>query len=406
MASPAAASPVALEARLDALTVTDFRNIATAELTFGARGIVILGENGQGKSNLIEAIGYLRLLRSLRGARDKDLIRFGQPAFHLGAELGQGAAHRASVGVDRQGRKKVTLDGGETGKLTDALDTLPSVAFAPRDVDLVAGSPAERRRYLDITLALTSPSYLNALRLYRAALARRNAALRDAAKGGRASAGDRGPAGGGGSGSGRVSGGGRGSAGAVAAWEPALAEHGAVLITQRREWIATRGREYADRCATVGEGGASGIAYASPFAETVSPRDGLREALERQRDHDIRRSLTHAGPHRDDLTLTLDGRDLRTVGSAGQQRCAAIVLRLLEAATHRDATGVMPVLLLDDPFAELDRRRTARILELLGSVGHGQCIVAVPKEDEIPARFTRLDRWRVRDGAFTRAGTS
>ena len=394
MASPAAASPAAREARLDALTVTDFRNIATAELTFGARGIVILGENGQGKSNLIEAIGYLRLLRSLRGARDKDLIRFGQSAFHLGAALGQGAARRASVGVDRQGRKKVTLDGGEPEKLTDALDTLPSVAFAPRDVDLVAGAPAERRRYLDITLALTSPSYLNALRLYRAALARRNAALRDAMKGGRGFAGGSGSAGG------------RGSAGAVAAWEPALAEQGAVLITQRREWIATRGPEYADRCAAVGEGGSSGIAYASPFAETVSPRDALREALERQRDHDIRRCLTHAGPHRDDLALTLDGRDLRMVGSAGQQRCAAIVLRLLEAATHRDATGVMPVLLLDDPFAELDRRRTARILELLGSVGHGQCIVAVPKEDEIPERFTRLERWRVSDGAFTRAGAS
>jgi DNA replication and repair protein RecF len=394
LASSAAASPAVLEARLDALTVTDFRNIATAELTFGAHGIVILGENGQGKSNLIEAIGYLRLLRSLRGARDKDLIRFGQPAFHLGAELGAAAAHRASVGVDRQGRKKVALDGGEPEKLTDALDTLPSVAFAPRDVDLVAGSPAERRRYIDITLALTSPSYLNALRLYRGALARRNAALRDAAKGGRGSAGGGGSAGG------------RSSSAAVAAWEPALAEQGAVLISQRREWIATRGREYGARCAAVGEVGASAIAYTSPFAESASPRDALREALERQRDHDIRRCLTHAGPHRDDLALTLDGRDLRTVGSAGQQRCAAIVLRLLEAATHRDATGVMPVLLLDDPFAELDRRRTARILELLGTVGHGQCIVAVPREDEIPERFTRLERWRVEEGAFTRAGAS
>jgi len=372
---------LASPARLDALTVTDFRNIAAAEVRFGAHGIVILGENGQGKSNLIEAIGYFRLLRSLRGARDKDLIRFGQAAFHLGAELGHAAAHRASIGVDRQGRKKVVLDGGEPERLTDALDTLPSVAFAPRDVDLVSGAPAERRRYLDITLALTSASYLNALRLYRGALARRNAALRDAAKGG------------------------RGSSAGVAAWEPALAEQGAVLITQRREWVAARAAEYASRCAAVGEAGASALGYSSPFADAISPREALGEALERQRDHDIRRCLTHAGPHRDDLALTLDGRDLRTVGSAGQQRSSAIVLRLLEAATHRDATGVMPVLLLDDPFAELDRSRTARILELLGTVGHGQCIVAVPKEDEIPERFTRLERWRVAGGVFTKVAS-
>ncbi|MDH5234243.1 MAG: DNA replication and repair protein RecF [Gemmatimonadota bacterium] len=373
---PVAARPAA---RLDALIVRDFRNIASADLAFPAEGVAIVGENGHGKTNLIEAIAYFRLLRSQRGARDRDLIRFGAPAFHLEARGTGTRAHRATAGVDRQGRKKVTLDGGEPERLTDALDTVPSVSFSPRDVDLVAGAPAERRRYLDITLALTSPAYLHALRHYRGALQRRNAAMREVSRGG-------------------------GDLASVAVWEPALAEHGATLVTHRRAWVEERHEGFAHHCAAIGERGAARLRYEAALADAGAaddPRAALRAQLERQRAHDVRRLVTHAGPHRDDLALTIDGHDLRTIGSAGQQRTAAIVLRLLEATTHRDATGVAPILLLDDPFAELDRRRTARILALLDAIGTGQCVLCVPRADEIPAQYTRLERWRVRDGVFT-----
>lgn len=369
-------------ARLSTLVVRDFRNIAHAEVALPAEGIAVVGENGQGKTNLVEAIAYLRLLRSFRGARDRDLIRHGAPAFHLAAAVRACAAHRVSAAVDRAGRKRITLDGGEPERLTDALDALPSVSFSPRDVDLVTGAPAERRRYLDITLALTSAPYLHALRHYRGALARRNAALREAARGGRAS---------------------REAAGTAAVWEPALAEHGAVLVRARRAWVAEHAGAFQAQCGAIGERAVASLGYAGSAAASDDPREALRAQLERQREQDLRRGLTHAGPHRDDLTLTLDGHDLRGVGSAGQQRTAAIVLRMLEAATHRDATGTTPLLLLDDPFAELDRRRTARILDLLGGIGAGQCVLCVPREDEIPAHFTRLARWRVQDGAFAPA---
>lgn len=368
-------------ARLETLAVRDFRNIVTADLVLPAEGVALVGENGQGKTNAVEAIAYFRLLRSLRGARDRDLIRFGAPAFHLAATLGNVTAQRAAVGVDRAGRKKVTLDGAEPEKLTDALDALPSVSFSPRDVDLIAGAPAERRRYLDITLALTSASYLQALRRYRAALARRNAALRDAAKRGAA----------------------RTAMSAVAAWEPALAEQGAVLVTERRRWAATHAEAFAALCHAIGETQPAALSYEGSTAASEDPRQELLAQLERQREHDCRRGLTHAGPHRDDLVLRLDAHELRQVDSAGQQRTAAIVLRMLEAATHREATSVIPLLLLDDPFAELDRRRTARILGLLEEQGVGQCVLCVPREDEIPARFTRLERWSVRAGGFARA---
>jgi DNA replication and repair protein RecF len=188
----------------------------------------------------------------------------------------------------------------------------------------------------------------------------------------------------------------------VAAWDAALAEHGAVLVEQRRAWVAGHADAFAEQCAAIGEKARAAMAYACGVASDADARPALAAQLARQRDHDIRRGLTHAGPHRDDLDLTLDGHDLRAVGSAGQQRTAAIVLRMLEAATHREATGTTPVLLLDDPFAELDRRRTERILGLLERAGVGQVVLCVPREDEIPARFTRLERWRVREGEFTR----
>jgi DNA replication and repair protein RecF len=368
-------------AQLRALALHDFRNIAAARLELPPEGIALVGENGQGKTNAVEAIAYLRLLRSLRGARDRDLIRFGAPAFHIAAEFEHLPALRASVGADRAGRKKVTLDGAEPEKLTDALDALPSVSFSPRDVDLIAGAPAERRRYLDITLALTSPAYLNALRRYRAALLRRNAALREAARKGAT----------------------RAEVAAAAAWEPALAEQGALLVRERRAWAAAHAARFAELSAAIGEAQPAALAYAGSAAEAADPQAELLAQLERQREHDLRRGLTHAGPHRDDLVLRLDAHDLRQVGSAGQQRTAAIVLRMLESATYREATGVIPALLLDDPFAELDRRRTGRILALLEEEGVGQCVLCVPREDEIPPQFTRLARWRVRAGTFTPA---
>ena len=117
-------------------------------------------------------------------------------------------------------------------------------------------------------------------------------------------------------------------------------------------------------------------------AETRSRR--CSAALEKKRPIDVKRGITHAGPHRDDLDLSLDGRELRTYGSAGQQRTAAIALRLLEAATLREATRAEPLVLLDDPFAELDARRASRILELLSLEERGQTILAVPRDADIP----------------------
>src|SRR5205085_4988461 len=299
---------------------------------------------------------------------------------HISAITRSPAEHQLAVGFEKATRrKKVTIDGASPRRLSDALGALPSVMFSPRDLELVSGAPSERRRYIDLVLALTDRRYLSALQHYRANLVRRNAALRDAARRGGRSADER-----------------------VAVWEPALAEHGTLLIEARAKWVADSAAEFSRLSEMIGERGEARMRYVSPFAESEARHDVLLAAFEEKRGLDMKRGLTHVGPHRDDLELTLDGRELRLFGSAGQQRTAAIALRMLEAATLRAHAGADPILLLDDPFAELDTRRNTRILELLQKGGLGQAILAVPRESDIPAELMRLDRLSIRDGVIDR----
>ena len=365
---------------LRSLSVRDFRNLARLDLAFPTAGVAIVGENGQGKSNLLEAVYYLHLLRSVRGARDADVVRFGAPGFHVAARTEGGRHHELSAGFERQGRRKrVKVDGAEPARLSDGLGALPCVLFSPADVELVAGAPSARRRYLDILLALSSRPYLAALQRYRHALAQRNAALRDALRGGSSQAEQR-----------------------VAVWEAPLAEHGAVLWSERVEWARAAGARFGAMCTAIGERAPVGLRYATglePAGPSVADAAAaIADGLAAKRGLDIRRGLTHVGPHRDDLALTLDGRELRAFGSAGQQRTAAIALRLLEGETLRERLGAAPLLLLDDPFAELDVRRSARILELLGERGMGQTLLTVPRESDIPPALTQLVRWSIADG--------
>jgi DNA replication and repair protein RecF len=366
-------------ARIVSLSLKDFRNFERLEMDFPAGGLVVTGENGQGKTNLLESAYYLSLLRSVRGARDVDVVRFGASGFFIQATMcvPPPDAHELSIGFERGGRRKrVRRDGAVVDRLSDALGTLPVVMFSPSDVELVSGAPGGRRRFLDIMLALSSRGYLHALQLYRAALDRRNATLRDVAKSGA-----------------------HARTAAIEVWEPPLAEHGAALMRVRRAWVNRVASLFAERCEAIGERGSIDLKYETGVdANAESIEVALANALAAKRASDLRYGLTQTGPHRDDLIMLLDGRELRTFGSAGQQRTAAIALRTLEAETLREARGAAPVFLLDDPFAELDLRRATRVLTLLREVGLGQTVLAVPRDSDIPDELTELPRCRVDNG--------
>ena len=342
------------------MRVRGFRNLADADLELPPAGCVIVGPNGHGKTSLIEALLYPQVFRSHRGAPDRDLVRFGADGFHL--EVGVDGARRVAAGYDARTRaKKVTVDGAEPARLSDAIGVARGVVLSPGDVALVAGGPRERRRYLDVMLALTVPGYVASLARYRRALAHR---ARSA------------PAG-------------------MGAFEAVAAEHGAAIVAARRAWAGRWGPAWAAHCAAIGESLPARLSYQP---RTEGGAEALAAAFEAGREKDRLQGRTGAGPHRDELRLALDGRSLRSYGSAGQQRTAALALRLVETEVMEQAGGAL--LCLDDAFAELDAERSLRLGALIETrVTRGSRIVAaVPKEADIPDVIGSLARWSIEQG--------
>lgn len=350
--------------RLAQLTVRNFRNIAALDVELPATGVVLLGANGHGKTNVLEAVYYLVLFRSLRAAKDRELVRFGEAGFFVAGHAGR----RVTAGYEIAGRrKKVTIDGVEMRRLADAVGTITAVAFSPTDRGIVDGGPAARRRYLDVLLALSTPDYLAHLTHMRGALRQRNAALR------------------------------QGDARTARAFDEPLARAGRCVIAARAAWAGRWAARFANLCAALGERGTGALRYA-PRHAIGEGSDGLERALGEALDRDLRRGMTTVGPHRDDLRLTLDDRDLRAYGSAGQQRTAAIALRLLEAETLTAARGTPPIALYDDVFAELDAGRQERLLALIRETLPGQAVVTAPRASEVPEALLDRPRWRVEGG--------
>jgi len=356
--------------RLDRLAVRGFRNLRDSEYQFPARGAILLGANAQGKTNLLEAIGYPVLFRSVRGASDAEVVAFGGDGFRVEAGFQDGGRSRTiSVTVQPATRPKtLTLDGAEVPRLADAIGAWLVVAFLPRDVALAAGTAAERRQYLDRLLSLASRTYLTALTRYRAALAQRNSALR------------------------------QGRAAVARAFDAPLAEAGAIVVARRRAWSMEADGLFETEFATLGEESPARLSYRGK--ENLADAAEWPAALDASHDRDVARRMTSVGPHRDDLVLEIGGRPLREFGSTGQQRSAAVALKLLELGTLERARGVSPALLLDDVFAEFDVRRQQRLAARLVEGASRQVIVTAPREEELPDRLD-LPVWTVRAGVAT-----
>ena len=373
------------------LELRHFRNLGIQELRFPPEGVAVIGDNAQGKTNLLEAIYYLESFRSFRGAGDSELTEFAEDVFYLKGYVDGDRPATVSAGFDRKRKKKkVSVDGSDAVRISAALGRLGAVVFSPADVDLVSGGPGLRRRFLDIVLSLNRKGYVESLTAYRKALAQRNAALKS----------DVAPL-------------------AVRAWDEALIDSGATVTCLRHEWAAAWSDPFTAYCAAISGNDPVGMAYRPDLGapgdcpasedgafgtEEGAVRDRFRARLDGSWETDMRRRATTPGPHRDELLLTIasDGRSLpaRTYGSGGQRRTAALALRLTEAATIRRNRGAEPILLLDDAFAELDEVRSGRIMELLREEGTGQVILTAPRESDVQLRGPSLPRWRIRAGVI------
>jgi DNA replication and repair protein RecF len=352
--------------RLQRLVTRGYRNLVDLDCEPPAAGVAILGSNAQGKTNLLEAIYYPVLFRSFRGSPDQQVMRSG-PGFHVEAHI-EGAAARTLAATYVGRKKRIAVDGDEAVRLADAAGTWLAVAFLPADVGLASGPALERRGYLDRVLSLADRGYLNSLTRYRAALAQRNSALRQE----------------------RME--------IAEAFAGVLASAGADLVRRRIEWVVGAAEQFAGEFECLGEEGKATLQYrgSTDLADPAAWPRALADSLP----DDRARGMTTVGPHRDDLLLGIGGRRLRDFGSTGQQRSAAVALKLIEIEALRDARGTEPALLLDDVFAELDRERQSRLaLRLLGS-GERQVFVTSPRSDELPPNLG-LPVWMLEGGRVT-----
>ncbi|MBQ1014638.1 DNA replication/repair protein RecF [Micromonospora sp. M51] len=372
------------------LELVDFRSYERVAVDLQPGANVLIGANGVGKTNLVEALGYVATLDSHRVATDAPLVRMGASSavircavVHDGRELlveleiVPGKANRARLGRSPARRAR------------DVLGALRLVLFAPEDLELVRGDPAERRRYLDDLLVNRQPRYAGVRADYERVVKQRNALLRTAYLA-RKTGGSRG-----------------GDLGTLAVWDAHLAQHGAELLAGRLELVAALSPHVAKAYDAVAAGrGAASITYrpSIELAESTTDRAALAEALTAalaaSRSAEIERGTTLVGPHRDELALSLGPLPAKGYASHGESWAFALALRLAGYDLVR-SDGIEPVLVLDDVFAELDTGRRERLAELVG--GASQLLVTCAVDDDVPAAL-RGTRYQVGEGTVRRVG--
>jgi DNA replication and repair protein RecF len=356
--------------RLDRVWLTDLRSYATAEISLAPGLTAVLGDNGQGKTNVLEAIAWLATLSSFRGAPTEALIRDGAARAVIRAEgEREGRPLLVEAELVASGRNRVLVNRQPLQRARDLLGVLRVTVFAPDDLELVKGGPAERRRYLDDALVASHPRY-DALRSeVDKVLKQRNALLKNA--GGRLD---------------------ESAAFTLDVWDAKLVESGGALASARQNLLERLAPALSQTYDAVAHGPAEvSVAYQ---AEWAAP--GLAEALAAARRDDVRRGVSTVGPHRDDVELRIGGLPARTHASQGEQRSLALALRLAAHHVITEVTGSAPVLLLDDVFSELDPDRSDA---LLANLPTGQTVLT--SASGLPPKASPDLILHVRDGCIT-----
>jgi DNA replication and repair protein RecF len=373
------------------LELVDFRNYPRVAVDLEPGPCVFVGRNGQGKTNLVEALGYVATLGSHRVATDAPLVRVGaQRAVVRTAVVQDTRELLIELSIEPGKANKARLGRSPVTRMRDVLGALRMVLFAPEDLALVRGDPSERRRYLDELLTLRQPRFAGVRADYDRVLKQRNALLRTSylAKRG---------------------GGSRGDLSTLDVWDVHLAKYGAELLAGRLELAAALVPLVAKAYDAVSAGrGSAQLSYSASWTDdgSVAPlsvqnlEERLREALQASRASEVERGTTLVGPHRDDLTLTLGDVPAKGYASHGESWSYALALRLAAYDLLR-SEGIEPVLALDDVFAELDAGRRERLAELVSD--SSQTLVTCAVEADVPAAL-RGTRYEVGNGEVRRVG--
>jgi len=344
--------------RATRLKLNYYRNYEALDLKPAPGLNVIVGENAQGKTNAVEAVFFCAFGRSHRTPRDQELINRGMSGAYVGLEAETRAGERRIEMKLRAGeRKKVFVDRLETKRSGELMGVINVVMFSPEDLELIKGAPAERRRFLDMELSQIRPAYYYRLQQYNSALKQRNALLKGEPGKERPTA---------------V----RELRDQLYVWDEQLAAAGADVMRMRMDFIGRLASIAEDLHYRISGGrehlhvGYEASVDTSEYGGDI--RAALEEALYASAYEDIRRGYTTVGPHRDDLSVTFGGESVRTYGSQGQQRTAALSLKLSELQLLKEEKGEAPILLLDDVLSELDEPRQRALVEAMADA---QCFL-------------------------------
>lgn len=375
-----------------------FRNLERQKVQLHPRYNLLLGQNGQGKTNFLEAVGYLGSLRSFRGAGRSEMIRHHESMCRVSGSVASGQLERTlAFALTRKGRTQF-LDDGKVNSPEEYLQALKIVHFIPEDVGLVGGSPTWRRRVIDRSVFEVTPHYVSEYRKYLLVLRQRNALLRK----------------------------GRASAAELKSWNHALASSGAALVERRQQLIEDVNPTMEELGERLGLGGGLGLTYIAshrrngaedkrqdPIAgEKVpinepAPHDvgsiecNILESLADLAEREARSGHTLVGPHRDNIIFTLGEDDMNTdlsrYGSQGQKRSAVLAFKLALAVIFHQAIGTWPLILLDDVTSELDETRRKALGSIIREI-QAQCFISTTGEEYmfLPAEEGKI--WMVEEG--------
>ena len=353
---------------IKSIKLENFRNYENLELSFEKGTNILYGDNAQGKTNVLEAVYLSATTKSHKGSKDKEIIRFGQDEAHIRTNLDkEGMEYRVDMHLKKSKSKGIAVNGQHLKKAAQLLGLLNVVFFSPEDLSIIKNGPSERRRFVDMELCQIDKYYLYNLNQYNKIVNQRNKLLKDFYHN-------------------------TDIYETLHVWDMQLVTYGKQIIERRKEFVD----QLNDIIYGIHKNLSGGREEIVIVYEPDTEAENFEYELQKFREKDIKYKMTSVGPHRDDFSFVVNGVDIRKYGSQGQQRTAALSLKLSEIELVKKVTGDNPVLLLDDVLSELDSNRQNYLLNNIGNI---QTIITCTGLDEfINNRFSIDKIFKVTNG--------
>lgn len=357
---------------IKSLKLKNFRNYELLSLDLNQATNIFYGDNAQGKTNILEAVYLCGTTKSHRGTKDRDMIRFGEEESHIEVVVEKGnVPYQIDMHLKRNSPKGIAIDKVPIRRASELFGMLHLVFFSPEDLNIIKNGPAERRHFIDLELSQLDKVYLSHLSSYQRIVNQRNRLLKDMY--------DR-----------------KELLDTLDIWDMQLADYGQRIIERRKQFVEEINEIVQEiHSKLTGEKETLRLSYESSSAEIP-----LYDAIRRNRERDIRMKSTSVGPHRDDICFLADTLDIRKYGSQGQQRTAALSLKLSEIELVKRVIHDTPVLLLDDVLSELDKHRQNYLLDSIHEVQ--TLITCTGLEEFVNHRFSVNKVFFVKNGIVTR----